>query len=261
MRKEEERFRESSVMEGMISFRAVIKSIENNSSDRIIERVYIDIARKEKLARSLSYIRAMSSKHNFPIEYVSSEVINEITVGTSHGGVVALTTERTIPVLNKSHLEACKNGFFVMLCGIEDPYNFGYALRSLYASGADGVILNKRNWMSAAGVVCRASAGASELMPSYIAESDEEVAKIFKECGYRIVCTGLEGSEPMWEGGLERPLLLAIGGEKRGISRSLLDLCDTVVRIDYAGAFSGSLSAASAASILAYEVMRNNAKR
>ena len=260
MRKEEERFRESSVMEGMISFRAVIKSIENNSSDRIIERVYIDIARKEKLARSLSYIRAMSSKHKFPIEYVSSEVINEITVGTSHGGVVALTTERTIPVLNKSHLEACKNGFFVMLCGIEDPYNFGYALRSLYASGADGVILNKRNWMSAAGVVCRASAGASELMPSYIAESDEEVAKIFKECGYRIVCTGLEGSEPMWEGGLERPLLLAIGGEKRGISASLLSSCDKIVRIDYGRDFPEALSAASASAILAFEVLRQNSR-
>ena len=35
-----------------------------------------------------------------------------------------------------------ENGFYVMIEGIEDPYNFGYALRSLYAAGADGVILS-----------------------------------------------------------------------------------------------------------------------
>ena len=260
MRKEEERFRESSVMEGMISFRAVIKSIENNSSDRIIERVYIDIARKEKLARSLSYIRAMSSKHNFPIEYVSSEVINEITVGTSHGGVVALTTERTIPVLNKSHLEACKNGFFVMLCGIEDPYNFGYALRSLYASGADGVILNKRNWMSAAGVVCRASAGASELMDIALFDSDT-FAEYFHQNGYRIVCAELENSVSCWEADLGLPLCLVIGGERRGISASVKGCCDEFVRIDYGRDFPAALSASAASTVLAFEVLRQNGKK
>jgi len=59
---------------------------------------------------------------------------------------------------------------------------------------------------------------------------------------------------------MTRPLFLIVGGEKRGISRKLLDMADTIVRIDYGRDFAGSLSAASAASMLAYEVLRQNRK-
>ena len=55
-------------------------------------------------------------------------------------------------------------------------------------------------------------------------------------------------------------LLLVIGGEKRGISRGLLNSADEIVRIDYARPFRAALSAASAATILGYEVMRQNLK-
>lgn len=72
-----------------------------------------------------------------------------------------------------------------MLEGIEDPYNFDYALRSLYAAGADGIILSERNWMTAAGIVCRASAGASELIPLYLCGNDP--AGVMKAAGYRVV--------------------------------------------------------------------------
>ena len=55
-----------------------------------------------------------------------------------------------------------------------------------------------------------------------------------------------------------KPLFLIVGGEKRGISRKLLDRADLIVRIDYGRAFRGSLSAASACAMLGYEVLRQN---
>ncbi|MBQ7646425.1 MAG: RNA methyltransferase, partial [Clostridia bacterium] len=55
-----------------------------------------------------------------------------------------------------------------------------------------------------------------------------------------------------------RPLLLVIGGEKRGITRSVLDQSDAIVRIEYGREFDQSLSASSASSILAFEVFRQN---
>ena len=146
-----------------------------------------------------------------------------------------------------------ENGFYVVLEGIEDPYNFGYALRSLYAAGVDGVILTPRNWMSAAGVVCRSSAGASEMLPMVLADAGLE---FFREKGYKIVCADIENSVSVYEADLSRPLLLVVGGEKRGISRSVLDIADTVVRLDYGRDFPAALSAASAASIIAFEVYR-----
>ena len=133
-----------------------------------------------------------------------------------------------------------------MIQGIEDPYNFGYSLRSLYACGCDGIILPERNWMSAAGVVARSSAGASELIPIYTADPEDAV-DLFRTAGYQILCAGIRDSVSLFDETFRFPVLLVIGGEKRGISRKLLDKADQIVRIDYGRSFRGSLSAASAA--------------
>jgi len=260
MKKEESRFSESLIFEGMTSIRACIHAWEEGISDRRITRILADAERMKKKSGEISYLKAMSYKLGFSLETCDSGLIESMTVGNTHGGIIAECTERTIPSLSDKADEIRPCGFYTMIEGIEDPYNFGYAMRSLYACGCSGVILTPRNWMSAAGVVCRSSAGASELLPLYQAEP-EDAAGIMKSLGYKIICAGIRDSVSSFDCDMKNPVFLVVGGEKRGISRSLLDLCDTVVRIDYAGAFSGSLSAASAASILAYEVMRNNTKR
>ena len=53
-------------------------------------------------------------------------------------------------------------------------------------------------------------------------------------------------------------LVLVVGGEKRGVSREVMALCDQTVRIDYGREFRGSLSAASAATVLGFEVLHQN---
>lgn len=257
MKKEELRYEDSTLMEGMISFRAVIRGMESGVSDRRILRVLYDRSRERNLAGHLSYIRAMSYQHHFEVIPADPADIDALSTGTSHGGILTVCSERTIPSLSADTIP--KRGFFVFIEGIEDPYNFGYALRSLYAAGVDGILLSPRNWMSAAGVVCRASAGASEQIPLYIAEGTD-AADLFHRCGYRVLASDLDNSSPMWESDLTLPLLLIVGGERRGISRALSEKCDGVVRIDYGREFSAALSAASAATVLAFEVLRQNRK-
>lgn len=255
MKKEENRFIDSAVMEGMISFRAVIDGIKSGINTRKIVKVLFDKAKKKNLASHLRYIRAMSLEYGFPIEETNADGINALAIGTSHGGLLTVCTDRALPKIDEITEE---NGFFVMLDGIEDPYNFGYALRSLYAAGVDGIVLPKRNWMTAAGVVSRASAGASEVLPLYLSDSEESVVATFHEKGYRIVSADLDNSKPMKDADLSRPILLAVGGEKRGLSKELLKASDEIVRIDYGRPFRESLSAASAASILGFAVLAQN---
>ncbi|MBQ7354441.1 MAG: RNA methyltransferase [Clostridia bacterium] len=255
MKKEELRYEDSTLMEGMISFRAVIRGMESGVSRRRILRVLYDRSRERNLAGHLSYVRAMSYQHHFEVIPADPADIDALATGTSHGGILTVCSERTIPALSADAIP--NRGFFVLIEGIEDPYNFGYALRSLYAAGVDGILLSPRNWMSAAGVVCRASAGASEQIPLYIAEGTD-AADLFHRQGYRVLASDLDHSSPMWESDLTLPLLLIVGGERRGISRALLEKCDGVVRIDYGREFSAALSAASAATVLAFEVLRQN---
>lgn len=258
MKKEISRFDSSPVFEGMTSIRAVINSRAAGSSDRRIEKILVDSEKAASKKKEIAYLKKISETDGFGLEFCDSETIEKLTVGNSHGGIVALCSERNIPTLSAENVS--KDGFYVMIEGIEDPYNFGYAIRTLYAAGADGIVLSPRNWMSAAGVVARSSAGASELIPCYISEPEDAV-KIFKSLNYKIAAAGIRDSVSAFDADLTLPLFLIVGGEKRGISRKVLDLCDVTVRLDYGRAFPGSLSAASSASILAYEVLRQNKHR
>ena len=255
MIKETSRQVASTVFEGMTSLSAVIESALAGKNDRQITEVLYDRSKEKSKAKEIAYLRRMAEKLGFTVTEADAEEIDALATGNSHGGIIARCTERTISPLTAESLP--KAGFVVMIEGIEDPYNFGYALRSIYAAGADAVILTPRNWMSAAGVVCRSSAGASELLPLFVSEPEEAV-HMAKAAGYKVVCAGIRDSVSAFDADLTRPIFLIVGGEKRGISRAVLDLADEVVRLDYGRPFRGSLSAASAASILAYEVLRQN---
>jgi len=253
MRKEEEKFKDSTILEGMTSISALLAAGDNN--DRRILRVLIDRTKRKSKSAQIGFLTAKSHERGFPIEFTDSEVIDSLALGSTHGGILAECTPRKLPALSLEKVN--QQGFYVYLDGIEDPYNFGYTLRSLYAAGVSGVILPQRNWMSAAGVVARASAGASERIPMFIADGEEAV-KILRSVGYTVLCAGIRDSVSIYDEKFSYPLLLIVGGEKRGISASLLSLADRIVRIDYGGDFHGSLSAASAATVMAFEIFRQN---
>jgi 23S rRNA (guanosine2251-2'-O)-methyltransferase len=259
MQKESVKFQDSLCFEGMTSIRAIIEGINSGVNDRQILKILFDQDKLIKNAKTIGYLRAVADKYGYKVFESNSSELEKITLGTSHGGIVAICNERTIQNLDKETFneKIKKNGFYAMIQGIEDPYNFGYALRSLYAVGCNGIILGERNWMSAAGVVCRSSAGASEMFPVY--KCDEiQAAKMFKESGYNVVCADERTENILGECDLSFPILLIVGGEKRGISRSLLELSDTLVKIPYGREFKASLSAASATTMFAYEIMRQN---
>ncbi len=250
--KETEKKSAPAILEGMTSISALLGSTCNN---RRIEKILIDAAKRRSKAPEIGFLTAKSHELGFPIEFVTAEKINAFGTGNTHGGIVALCTDRHLPSVREASL--AENGFYVYLDGIEDPYNFGYTLRSLYAAGVTGAVLPPRNWLSAAGVVARASAGASEAMPLYVAEAEEAIAA-FHNAGYQILCAGIRDSVSIFDEDFSYPILLVVGGEKRGISRKILEKADKIVRIDYGRSFRGSLSAASAATVMAFEIFRKN---
>ena len=257
MIKENERFKDSCVFEGMTSIRAILKGIDEGTNSRKLITVYVDKNKIRKNAKTIGYLKAVSDKYGFSVEEATSECIEELAIGSSHGGIIAVATDRDFPSLSED-TSLSENGFYAMIEGIEDPYNFGYAIRSLYACGCDGIVLPERNWMSAAGVVCRSSAGASEMLDVYKADDALKAVLEFKRRGYNAVCADENTDNVLGKCELKKPLILIIGGEKRGISEKILESADIKVRIEYAREFRASLSAASAATMFAYEIMRLN---
>ena len=251
--KEEEKFIASDLLEGMPSISSLIKGIESQKNDRKIINILFDREKCKSKRAEFGFLKAKSAQLGFEIKLVDAQEIQEKSIGTTHGGILAECTPRSLPTLTADLLK--KDGVYFLLDGVEDPYNFGYAVRSLYAAGVDGLILPPRNWMGAAGVVARASAGASELMDLFVCDSVDAVT-IFKNRGYRVLCAGIRDSVSLYEANLSGALLVILGGEKRGISRALLECSDQIVRIDYGSDFGGSLSTSAAAAVFAFEILR-----
>lgn len=257
MIKEENRFVSSAVFEGMTSIRALIDNLKAGKENaRKIEKILFDKDKSSKKAKELGYLKKMRELFGFELVETTGEEISSLSIGASHGGIIAICGEREYPILSSACIK--ENGFYVMIEGIEDPYNFGYSMRSIYASGVDGFVLSKRNWLSASGVVCRSSAGASEKADVYIA--DDNFIELFKAKNYKIVCADIKNSVSVYDADLSKPIFLIVGGEKRGISSSVLSQADQIIRIDYGREFDAALSAASASTILAFEVFRRNNK-
>lgn len=242
------------VFEGIISVRSVFKGIDTKTSDRKLKALYFAESKIKGNGKLLGFLKARSYVYNYTLEIVSDEIINSYASGSSHGGIILLSEKRNFA---QSFSENKSNGFYVLLEGIEDPYNLGYAIRSVYAAGADGVILPKHSPITAAGIVARSSAGASELC-EIICTDNYQCIKDLKNSGYRLVCADMDAPLPAHLSNLKKPIILAIGGEKRGFSKNLTELSDMTVRLDYGREFDMALSAASAAAILSFEVTKQN---
>jgi 23S rRNA (guanosine2251-2'-O)-methyltransferase len=244
----------SIVVEGKISVDAVL-----HSQYRKVLTIFYDVAklqrkRNTKRARSLKETIEIGKSKDIKIEAVDQNWFEKHVIGKTHGGIAAIVSERTyqkIPELLKS-----KPGIFFFLNGIEDPYNLGHTIRSLYAAGIDGIVMNQRKWHDVEGIIIKSSAGTSELMPMALVEDLETTIKFFKSRNYIIACTIKDEGQSIYQCDLIPPLFLVIGGEKRGINRNLLENASLRLTIPYEREFAGSLPVNSAAVIIGFEILR-----
>lgn len=235
------------ILEGSIS---VLAALEAGRRD--IQAFYIQ---QDKSIRGASRIQQTAAERGIPVRQVSESEISELAKGNSHGGVLALAGERKFQSLDQL-LEEKPDPFIVMLEGVEDPYNYGQAIRALYAAGAAGIVVPERNWDTALNTVTRASAGASEYMPTAKSDSVAAIA-FFKSRGFKIAATAKEkNSVSIYTADLRGPIFMLIGGEKRGLAAAALAQCDVLLSIPYARPFEASLDVTSSTAALAFEVMR-----
>ena len=244
------------IFEGMTSISSIISAIVDHNSQRKILKILYNVDKKKSKYNELRFLEIKSSELGFELIGVSHTIIDNLANGKTHGGIIAICSKLNLLTLENTN-QIVDNGFYIVLDGIEDPFNFAYAIRSVYAAGADGVIVPSYRFSNAQGLICKGSAGTSELIDMF--ECDISAAiDIFKSKGYKVASAGIRESVSLYDADLKKPLLLVVGGEKRGISSDVLSKSDMVVRVDYGKTFKGSLTASSAATVLAFEVFRQN---
>ena len=175
------------------------------------------------------------------VRRVREEALDAQAHGKTHGGVLAIA-EPLPPATVPEKLD-----FVLFLDGVDDGRNLGFAIRSAEAFGVQAVILRRRAWDFDGGDVSRASSGAFERLPVVIADDAPP--------GLRLIGCMAGAGKTIYDEDLTRPLALAIGGEKRGLSAAVRDRCASKVSIPTREG-APSLSLTHAAAVAMAEVAR-----
>ena len=229
------------IIEGAISVKA---AIQNKKRD--VESIYINSKKKTK---DFNYIRKIAKLNNIEVIELDEDRLSEYLTGKSHGGIAAKVSSRRYDQFIDDDI------FF--LDGIEDPFNLGYALRTLYAFGFKNVLLNNRDYSNMENQLLKSSAGAYDMLNIKICLDPINELKSYKDAGYYSYSLyRSDDSLDVFETVFNRKSLFILGGEKRGISSSVLELCDKKLYIPYASDFRNALNACGALDVVATLVYR-----
>jgi 23S rRNA (guanosine2251-2'-O)-methyltransferase len=200
----------------------------------------------------------LAGEMNVPIRHVDSRELDAMVHGSSHGGVVAVCTPKpraTAPELLDFLSTISGPPLLLLLEGVDDARNLGFTLRSADAMGVHAVLIKKHLWDFDPVEVSRPASGAYERLTLAQIDTVEPLLQL-QRSGLQLLGCIAAARLTMYETNLRRPTILAIGGEKRGLSGAVRDICDAFMTIPTAGAEASSLSLSHASSIVIAEAMR-----
>ncbi len=192
------------------------------------------------------------------VEYVSRTELERRAPGVNHQG--AVLEVGPYPYADYDDLLATMRGnpeaLLLVLDSVQDPQNLGTLLRTAEAAGVTGVVIPEHRAVQVTPAVVNASAGAVEHLLVAVVTNLVRAVEQAKEAGAWVVAAEAvpEAIAPA-SADLTGPLVVVIGSEGQGVGRLLRETCDLTVRIPLVGKV-GSLNAATAGSILLYEVVR-----
>jgi 23S rRNA (guanosine2251-2'-O)-methyltransferase len=184
--------------------------------------------------------------------------LDKLTDGRLHNGVVALVDP--FPAWTSRQLvdAAFDDGvspFFVLADEVNYEHNLGALLRSGLAFGVNGLIVPTRRGAAVSPVAQRVAMGAAEEIP-VVREGLSSALKHIRRAGIRVIGADMGGT-PLGQARLKGPIALVMGGESKGLSKTLRQRCDEVVSVPLAGGLE-SLNVSVAGAILMYEKRRQD---
>jgi 23S rRNA (guanosine2251-2'-O)-methyltransferase len=216
----------------------------------IAQRIEMDDRVKESIA--------IANGRGIPLSEVTRAEIDRMTGGDSvHQGIALQVPpydykhpmELLDRALSTGHLP-----LLVALDGVTDPRNLGAIIRSIAAFGGHGVVLPQRRSVGVTAAAWKTSAGAAARMPVALASNLNQTIKEYKQRGVFVIGLDGDGDVMLPEFTLaDKPLLIVVGSEGKGLSRLVQENCDQVVSIPITAA-TESLNAGIAASVALYQI-------
>jgi len=180
-------------------------------------------------------LQKLAERVNVHVQQVEEKLLDKLT--KRHNGVVALCHEKPVLPWNDTRkllLEAKQSNTpcrIVVAANLEDPHNLGACIRSSLALGVTYMLIPSKGSCGLTPTVERSSAGALEKMNICRPGNLEIALSELREAGYQIV--GLDGKSEtsITDFKFSKHLVMAIGGEDKGLPPYIRKFCNAVVKI------------------------------
>jgi len=152
------------------------------------------------------------------------------------------------------------NPFIIVFDRPSDYGNFGSIIRTANAFNVDGIFIIGHGIDIYEPKVIRASLGSIFFTKIVTIESMEtllDYIRIQKEKnGMEIIGTDSNGTISLKDNKINKPIMVIIGNEAKGMSIKLKEICDKIIKIPIEGNIN-SLNVSCAASIIMWEIYKN----
>lgn len=229
----------------IVSGRNNVKEILKNFSDKKMIKKIICSKNFNELD-----VLSLARKRNLTIEFKEKWELDKLAKN-NHQGIIMIASDFNYTSLDELMSNSSK---LVILDHIEDPHNLGAIIRTVEASGIDGIIIPKNRTVSVNETVMKTSVGALYNVKISQVTNLNQTIKNLKNNGFWIIGTDMDGEDYRNIDYPERSVLI-IGNEGTGMSRLIKDSCDYIVKIPMKGKIN-SLNASVAAGIMIYELIR-----
>ncbi len=224
-------------------------------SDRSINSILIASGDRN---RQVHEIITEAKSQKIPVKEVPQSKLNLVSDTKNHQGVVAYVAPINYYGLHDVLNDTKNSDVIIALDGITDVHNLGAIMRTIDAAGFRYVMIPERRSAQLNSTVAKTSAGAIEFVRTVRVSSLSNSIKELQKNGYWVVGADLKGNTDYRKVDYKGKIVIVIGSESKGISPSILKLCDFNVKIPMQGRIN-SLNASVSASILIYEALRNRA--
>jgi 23S rRNA (guanosine2251-2'-O)-methyltransferase len=237
---------------------SVLEALHSDSSR--IEKIFITYSAKGDAINKI-FSRAKREKVQCVKQDNKKFIALERSVvpkgGNTQGVIALMRMFETVNIeeLIKIAFDSDQNPVIIALDGINDPHNLGAITRAAECSGAAGLLISERESAPITPTAVKISSGALEHLPVAKASSFSLAFEKFKEAGFWIVGTDMEGEQLYTDFDFIRPVVIVIGSEGKGLRPSTRKHCDVLVKIPVKGKV-GSLNASVSAGIVLYEALR-----
>lgn len=231
---------------------AVAAALENDP-EHVREIMFEARARNPRLAELADQARI----HGIASRTVASDVLDRLSAGVRHQGVVAqYSAARSLDENDLAGLLSTSPApLLLILDGVQDPHNLGACLRSAAAAGATAVVIPRDKSAQVNATVRKTSAGAADRIPVVRVTNLARTLESLKQSGVWLVGLAGEATQDLYSIDFKGAVGIVMGGEGDGMRRLTREHCDFLARIPMPGDIE-SLNVSVAAGVALFEAVR-----